>query len=187
MLMDEGMDSGPILSRAPLPIDDSDTAASLSEKLAQFGADLLVETLPRWLNEEIQPIRQDPAEATTCPLLRKEDGAIDWSLPADQIWRRVRAYNPWPGASTSLDGELLHIWRARSLNAQLDGEPGIVVDVGRPLRSTLPDEDAQATSFAVQTGAGLLIPLEVQRAGRRTLTAAEFARGTPNLIGRRLS
>ena len=103
MLMDAGMDSGPIIAQSEAPIDDNDTAASLSDSLSQVGASLLAETLPRWLAGDIVPRPQDESQATTCPLLRKEDGAIDWTLPAIDIWRRVRAYNPWPAAFTSLD------------------------------------------------------------------------------------
>ena len=97
MLMDAGMDSGPILAQSEVPIDDNDTAASLSDTLSQVGASLLAETLAALACRQIVPKPQDESQATTCPLLRKEDGAIDWTLPAIDIWRRVRAYNPWPG------------------------------------------------------------------------------------------
>ena len=96
MLMDAGMDSGPVLSQRALPIDVTDTASSLSERLSLAGGDLLVETLPRWLSGEIGPTPQDGSQATTCPLLRKEDGAIDWSLPASEIWRQVEPTTPGP-------------------------------------------------------------------------------------------
>jgi methionyl-tRNA formyltransferase len=186
MLMDAGMDSGPILAQSEAPIDDNDTAASLSDSLSQVGASLLAETLPRWLAGDIVPRPQDESQATTCPILRKEDGAIDWTLPAIDIWRRVRAYNPWPAAFTSLNGELLRIWQAQWLAVEFSADPGTVLDLDELwANDLLPNLRSQA-AFVVQTGSGLLVPLEVQRAGRRILTAAEFRRGMPGLIGQRL-
>jgi len=186
MLMDAGMDSGPILSQEAFAIGVNDTAASLSERLSAAGAELLADTLPRWLSREIEPAPQNNSQATTCPLLRKEDGAIDWRLPATDIWRRVRAYNPWPGAYTSLGGELLHIWRAWPLDQESGAEPRTVVEIADALNAELPAEIAPGSAFAVQTGSGILVPLEVQRAGRRVLSADEFRGGVPGLIGSRL-
>jgi methionyl-tRNA formyltransferase len=171
MLMDAGMDSGPVLSQERAFIEDDDTAGTLLARLAVQGADLLVRTLPRWLTDEITPVPQDDALATTCPLIRKDDARIDWTLPAREIWLRVRAFNPWPGADTTLEGETLHIWRALPLDSE-SGEPvGTVV--------------ATAHGFAVQTGSGLLEVVEAQRAGRRPLSAQELLRGWPSLIGAR--
>lgn len=185
MLMDAGMDSGPVLAQRELAVDPMDTAGALAAKLAELGAGLLAQTLPRWLAGEIAPRPQDETRMTTCSLLRKEDGVIDWQAPAVDIWRRVRAYNPWPGASTILDGRLLHIWQAWPIDADRPGEPGMVVSLSPEERRQLPpgpDPDA----FAVQTGRGLLAVLQAQRAGRRSLGAGDFLRGLPNLIGRRL-
>ena len=186
MLMDAGMDSGPLLAQKEAPVQESDTAGSLGERLAEVGAGLLAETLPRWLAGEIEPRPQDDSRATTCPLIRKEDGALDWSLPATDTWRRVRAYNPWPGAYTTLDGELLHIWQARPLDANSSARPGTLLELGEAWMNDLPVEAINQAAFAVQTGRGVLVPLEVQRAGRRALSAAEFLRGVPGLIGQRL-
>jgi methionyl-tRNA formyltransferase len=186
MLMDAGMDSGPILAQSEHPIDESDTAASLSDTLSQAGASLLAETLPRRLAAQIVPKPQDESQATTCPLLRKEDGAIDWGLPAIDIWRRVRAYNPWPGAFTFLDADLLRIWQALPLDFVSSADPGAVLELDERSADALPPNIRSQAAFAVQTGRGVLVPLEVQRAGRRILTAAEFLRGIPGLIGQRL-
>jgi len=101
MLMDEGLDTGPMLAKRSLPIGAEDTAGSLFAKLGMLGADLLLQVLPRWLAGEITPETQDPAEATLTHVLSKADGLIDWSLPASQVERVVRAYNPWPGAYTT--------------------------------------------------------------------------------------
>jgi len=182
MLMDPGMDSGPVLAQRTLLIDPEDTAATLSDKLAATGADLLAETLPGWLRGEIEPSPQDGSQATKTSLLRKDDGAIDWSRPAVQIWRQVRACNPWPGAFAHLGDETIHIWRAWPLTAPPAGEPGTILSLSPEQRATVPD----APPFAVQTGDGLLAVREAQRAGRRALLAAEFLRGMPGLISKRL-
>jgi len=172
MLMDEGLDTGPILAQRACPITPQDTTASLTEKLAQMGADLLTETLPRWLAGHITPLPQDEAQASYCPLISKGDGLIDWMLPAEEIWRRVRAYNPWPSAYTFWKGRLLKIWRARPLPEETTGEPGTVLDT--PLGP------------AISTGKGLLLLEEVQLAGKRAMPAAEFVRGQRGFVGAKL-
>ena len=182
MLMDAGMDSGPILAQSPYSIDPEDSAGTLSDKLSAFGAALLGETLPRWLRGDITPQPQDASPATTTSLLRKEDGAIDWSRTATEIWRQVRACNPWPGAFTNVDGEPLHIWRAWPLAPLPTAEPGAVVALTPEQRASVPDNPP----FAVQTGDGLLAVREAQRPGRRSLPAVELLRGMPALIGKRL-
>lgn len=187
MLMDAGMDSGPVLSQTRALIRNDDTTASLSERLSDVGAVLLAETLPRWLAGKIEPMPQDDSQSTICPLLRKDDGAIDWRLPAIEIWRRVRAYNPWPGAFTGLDGDLLHIWGGWAMDYHSSEQPGTVIPLDETWRADLPGDYAELAGFAVATGDGMLIPTEVQRAGRRVLSAAGFLRGMPKLIGRRLS
>ncbi len=185
MLMDEGMDSGPILAQRSLPIEPADTAASLTDKLSHLAADLLAETLPRWLQSEIEPQPQDSSRATKAPLLRKEHGAIDWGLPAVDIWRRVRAYDPWPGAYTALNGELLNIWQAWPLAGDSQDRPGTLLPLPADQRDQLPP-GSDPGAFAVQTGSGLLAVLRLQRAGRRPLPAGDFLRGMPGLLGRRL-
>lgn len=184
ILMDPGMDSGPILAQRSLPIEDQDTAGTLAEKLALLAASLLAETLPGWLRDEIDPQPQDHSLATKTPLLKKEHGAIDWSLPAVQTWRQVRAHNPWPGAYTTLDGQVLHIWEAWPLPGE-GPPPGTVVPLREEQQVGLPPH-ADRGAFGVQTGDGLLAVLSVQRPGRRRLAAAEFLRGARDFIGRRL-
>ncbi|HZQ39093.1 MAG TPA: hypothetical protein VFD32_24415, partial [Dehalococcoidia bacterium] len=112
-----------------------------------------------------------------------EDGAIDWAKPARQLWREVRAYNPWPLSSTRFRGEPLQLLEAWPLD-DLDGgggAPGSVVPL--PPAAALSDERRKRTAFAVATGAGLLVPLTVRRAGRGAVSAAEFARGARDLAG----
>ena len=105
MLMDKGMDTGPVLAQVRLPIEPDDTTATLSARLADLGAQALVETLPGWLAGDIAPVPQDqlPGEVSSCRLIRKEDGAIDWTLSAVEIERRTRAYAPWPSAFTDVE------------------------------------------------------------------------------------
>jgi methionyl-tRNA formyltransferase len=182
--MDPGMDTGPILAQRSLPIEDSDTTGSLTEKLAGVAASLLAETLPRWLSGEIEPQPQDHSLATKAALLKKEHGAIDWVQPSVDIWRRVRAYNPWPGAYTTVDGRLLRIWQAWPL-ASGGATPGTVVALNDEQRAGLP-RGADEGAFGVQTGDGVLAVLTVQREGRRVLPAGEFLRGMREFIGRRL-
>jgi len=182
MLMDEGLDSGAVLSQGVRAISAADTTGSLTKALAEEGADLLADTLPRWLAGEIEPRPQDESRATACRRLRKADGLIDWTQTATEIWRQVRAYNPWPGAHSSLAGEVMSVWRASPLDAESGEPPGTVVTAP----SDLPAE-AEGAAFAVQAGHGMVAVLEAQRAGRRSLGSADLLRGMPALIGRRFS
>ena len=181
MLMDASMDSGPVLAQRRVPIGPVDTTGTLTTSLADLGANLLTETLPRWLAGEIDTQPQDNSRATVTRLIRKQDGAIDWHLSAIEIWRRVRAYTPWPDAATRLTGETLLIRQAWPVDGASGEPPGTVV----ALPPNVPPE-ARAAAFAVQTGDGLLAVLELQRAGRRSLYSADFARGMPGIIGQRL-
>ncbi|MBI1884838.1 MAG: methionyl-tRNA formyltransferase [Chloroflexi bacterium] len=185
MLMDAGMDTGPVLGQRAVPISPFDTAGTLAEKLAPLAAALTVETLPRWLKGEIEPQPQHDSQATVAPLLKKEHGAIDWRQPAVHIWRQVRAYNPWPGAYTAFQGELLHIWEAWPLSGDTGSEPGTVVPLSPAQTEALPPE-AKGAAFGVQTGKGVLAVITVQRAGRRALPAGDFLRGMRDFTGKRL-
>ena len=177
MLMDAGMDSGPILTQRGVPLSPDETTGTLTASLAELGADLLAETLPRWLAGDIKPQPQDASKATVTRLIKKEDGATDWSLPAIEISRRVRAYNPWPGATTTLNGEQLHIWRASPQDGSSGEPPGTIV---------VPPAELIDPALIVQTGEGLLTIHELQRAGRKPLSAGDFLRGTRKIIGQRL-
>ena len=173
MLMDAGMDTGPILSQATCPIEPEDTTGTLTAKLAELGAELLMETLPRWLAGEIEPQPQAHELATYAPMIRKADGRIDWTLPAEQIARQVRAYQPWPGATTFWRGKLLKVLKADALpEVVAKGQPGCVVRW----------EDGAA----VLTGRGLIVLKEVQLAGKRPLPIADFLRGQRGFEGSKL-
>jgi methionyl-tRNA formyltransferase len=169
MLMDQGMDTGPVLAQAKQPIRSGDTTASLSERLASQGAELLVTTLPRWLAGEVTPIPQDqlPGEPSICSLIKKDDGQIDWTQPAAFIERMTRAYAPWPSAYTTWRGEPFKIWKAAVKEGT--AAPGRVV--------------ATPEGPAVGTGAGLLVLQNVQPAGKRALDIRSFLNGAPDFIG----
>lgn len=184
MLMDAGMDTGAILSQRAIPIDPEDTTGTLTEKLAGLGAELLIDTLPRWLAGEITPRPQDDSQASVTRLIRKPDGAIDWSLPAVEIWRRVRAYNPWPGAQTTLDGETVTIWEAWPLSYSTASTPGQLFLLPREELVKVRALNQRADRLAgvgVQTGDGVLALVELQRQGRKRLDAGTFVRGIHNL------
>ncbi len=172
MLMDVGMDTGPMLAQARMAIGGDDTTASLSEKLAAQGADLLVGQLPLWLAGEIAPTDQAdlPGEVSICSLVKKEDGQIDWSQPAAHIERMVRAYTPWPSAFTLWKEQNFKIWQAETLAG--NGAVGEVVSV--------------ENGVAVGTGEGLLALTTVQPAGKRAMDIRSFLNGAPDFVGSRL-
>ncbi|RME55717.1 MAG: methionyl-tRNA formyltransferase [Caldilineae bacterium] len=172
MLMDEGMDTGPVLAQARQPIRGDDTTASLGERLAMQGAALLVETLPRWLRGEVTPVDQGelPGTPSVCRLVKKEDGRIDWSRPAAYIERMTRAYTPWPSAFTTWKGALFKIWSADV--AAGSAEPGRVLRL-----------DGEV---AVGSGDGLLVLRTVQPAGKRAMDIRSFLNGAPDFVGARL-
>jgi methionyl-tRNA formyltransferase len=172
MRMDVGMDTGPILAQAALAIQPDDTGGTLTGRLAHQGADLLAETLPAWLAGQITLQLQDASLATLCRPLRKEQGLIDWTRPAVDIALAVRAFNPWPAASTSWQGQQLKILQAAALPGQVGGDPGRVVQVDNVLAAT--------------TGDGLLRLDEIQLAGRTAMAALDFVRGQRGFVGSRL-
>ena len=171
MLMDEGMDTGPILARAQIPISALDNTGSLTGKLSLVGARLLVEALCHYLRGELAPQPQNEAEATSSSPLNKEEGEIDWHLPALDIWRRVRAFYPWPGCYTKWRGKKLDIIEAVPLTGEKAFKVGEVVAL------------SSAAAFGVSTGEGILGILRVQLEGKRDISAAEFLRGQREFIG----
>ncbi len=164
MRMDPGVDTGPMLSQGSLPILADDTSGSLIPRMAELGARLLLETLPGYLSGEIKPQPQDESLATYAPMLKKEDGLLDFSRPAQELANKVRAFNPWPGASMLWQGEPLKIQRAAARQAGTAGvSPGeACISQGLP---------------AVGTTDGLLVLIEVQPAGKKSMPGKVFLQG----------
>jgi methionyl-tRNA formyltransferase len=165
MLMDAGLDTGPMLSRREVQIMPEDTTSSLTDKLSTVGADLLAETLPGWLDGSIKPQKQDNALATVAGRMTKEQGRIDWTRNAVQIERHIRAMSPWPSAFTSLGGRQLKLLRARHAYAN--------DKIKHPNGSV----HVEHSRVLVQCGDGMLELSEVQLEGKRPMSAADFARG----------
>jgi len=169
MRLDEGLDTGPTLAQARLPIAPDDTTGSLTTRLAELGARLVAETLPRWLAGEITPQLQDENQATFAPRLNKPDGRLDWSRPAIELDRRVRAFSPWPGTFTTWKGKLLRVLSVQITEHTSQGAAGAVVQDGQDI--------------GVVTGDGVLRLVVVQLEGKRAMSAVDFVRGQPSFIG----
>jgi methionyl-tRNA formyltransferase len=171
MLMDEGVDSGPLLARAQVPISGLDTTGSLTAKLSAVGASLLLEALCHYLRGELTPQPQGETGATYSGVIHKNDGEIDWHLPAADIWRRVRAFYPWPGCYTKWRGKKLDIIETLPLNEAGNFKVGEVVAL------------TPKAGFGIGTGKGVLAISRVQLEGKKALSAGEFLRGQREFLG----
>jgi methionyl-tRNA formyltransferase len=172
MQMDSGLDTGSILMQREVDIAPDDDAGSLHDKLAALGAAMIVETLAALRAGRLQAVPQPTSGVSYAHKLQKQDAAIDWSRPAVELARQVRALRPAPGAVCSLAGEVLKIWDAEVVEGR--GPAGQVIAVGE-------------RGFAVACGSAGLLIRRVQRAGGRPLEAAAFLRGRPIAVGERLS
>ena len=172
MRIDVGLDTGDILLKREVQIQDDDTSETLGERLSQVGADLMIETLRRLERGDLLPQPQDHAQATLAPLLKKEDGRIDWNLPALAIWNRIRGLRPWPGAYTTFRGKNLHLWTASRPMAgeAMPLDPGtLIADRGR---------------LRVTCGQGTVIEVtEIQLEGRKRMPARDFLNGVKIATG----
>ena len=173
MKLVEKMDAGPLYLQEATEVAAAETTGSLQSKLTPIGARLLLETLRRLKAGSLMPREQDETGVTFAPLLKKEDGLIDWTQSATLIERRVRGFDPWPGAYSHIGGKLLKIHRARVLAADITGTPGEVLR-------------ADAEGLWVATGSGILGLEEVQLENRKRLSGVEFLRGARIKTGDRL-
>jgi methionyl-tRNA formyltransferase len=165
MYMDEGLDTGDILLQRTIDIRSDDTGGSLHDRLAQIAPDALLESLQMLAKGSAPRIPQDNNVATYAPKLKREDGKIDWSQPAETVERKIRAFNPWPGAFMEIDGQNLKIFSAAVVD--FTGEPAEI------LRSE--------NQLVIAAGKGALLLHEVQLEGKRRMNAAEFLRGHASL------
>ncbi len=172
MLMDKGMDTGPVLAQAQIPVSAQDTTGSLTAKLSRMGAQLLLDVLPRWVGGKLTPKPQDEALATYSRVFTKADGEIDWHLSAIDIGRQVRAFQPWPGSYTQWQGKQLRIVEALPLSGEGATAIGQVVGLNRG-----------GAVFGVSTVDGILGVLKLQIEGKRAMSAEEFLRGQRQFIG----
>jgi methionyl-tRNA formyltransferase len=174
MLMDEGMDTGAILLQETIPITPDDTVGTLSPRLAELGGNLLVETITRLKAGTLIPRPQDSSRATLAPLLKKEDGIIDWALPATALANRIRGLAPWPGAYTTVaGGDRWTIWRARKVPGPVTKSPGVIVKVTHE-------------AIHVATADGILAVMELQAANSRRMAVSQYLAGHPVAVGLQL-
>jgi len=158
-LMDEGMDTGPLLKQKRMFIKEEEDAGGLSERLALEGASLLIEVIPIWIKGQLSP-RPQQGKPIYAPPISREEERIDWQRQADQIQNQIRGLSPAPGAYTYWKGKRLKIWQAKALPGE--GDPGMVISV---------------SPFRVATGKGLLEVKKLQLEGKRAITSEEFCRG----------
>jgi len=163
--MVEALDAGPILAQRETSIYPHENAAILEARLAEMGAALLVETLPRYFRGEIEPVPQNEAEKSFAPLLKKEDGALDFQLSAQELVWRVRGLTPWPGAFFSAFGERILVYEAQAEDEGpfAGASPGTIVELADVIR--------------IRAGKGVFVVRRLKPEGRREMTAAEFLRG----------
>ena len=173
MRMDEGLDTGPVYLMESVPIAANETAATLHDKLATLGADSIVRALGAIESGELQPRAQNAQGATYAHKISREQAQIRWAQPAEVIERAIRAFNPFPGAYTLLDQQLIKVWAAR-LGSAAAGEAGVVTAVSE-------------AGIVVACGSGALCLTELQRQGGKRLPVAEFLRGFPIEPGQRLA
>ncbi len=179
MLLDKGMDTGPVFTRAQIPVVAYDITGSLSAKLSLVAASLLQEVMVGYVRGELTPQPQDNTQATLCSQISKEQGEIDWQLSAIDIWRRVRAFQPWPGCYTTWQGRRLEVIEALPVPWE------ITLDAGRVV-ALPPAVGESKAAFGVHTGDGILGVARVQLEGKRAMSAGEFLRGQRQFVGAKL-
>lgn len=162
-LINDELDAGDILLSAATQIDEVETADALYDRLAPLGAEILMKTIEGMENGSIRPRPQDRSAATFAPIIKKEDGHIDWSKPARAIANMVRGFKPWPGTFTTLEGKVLRVHEVAAIDNDSGLTPGSVIE--------------GSDNFAIACGEGTLYLLEVQMEGKRRISAVDFLRG----------
>ena len=175
MLLDAGIDTGPMLLKRGIPIADDETTGTLTPKLADLGAQCILDVLPRWVVGQIAPEPQDEMQATHTRMLKKEDGLVNWQRPAAILARQIRAYSPWPGTYTHWHGKLLKIQMAHALPLQ----PAETITPG----TVGTHEEAGHRLLSIATGSGLLAVSQLQLEGKKAMSAEDFLRGYGQIVG----
>jgi len=182
MEMVRALDAGPMVARVEELISPFDTTGSLEERLAERGAELLANVIDEWASRRLAATRQDESLVTYAPQISRADALLDWSVPAVELWRRVRAYQPWPVAFTRFGDLELRVHEAWPLDSET-GEAGTVL----PVRALPPEAGGSGEeTFAVQTGDGVLAIRRLQKPGGRPMSGLEFLRGQRDFVGARL-
>lgn len=171
MKMDAGLDTGPMVLQRSIAITEDETGATLHDKLAKLGADLLLEALPDFLSGKILPQPQPQAGMTYAPMVKKEEGNIDWSRPAVEIERLIRAFTPWPGTYSSWKNQPIKILGGKAISGE--EKQGVITKT--------------TTGIAVGTGTGLLKLVTVQLSGRKAMPVEEFIKGQADFVGATLT
>lgn len=164
MLMNEGIDTGDMIAKKQVRLAEDETGGSLFDRLADTGAELIVETMKMLEEGTAEFTPQNSEEATHTSMISKELGSIEWSKPAAEIERLIRGLNPWPSAYTRLKGKTFKIWKAQVVEVSSSDKPGTIIKIGK-------DE------LLVQTGEGALSLMEVQLEGKKRMDVASFLRG----------
>lgn len=164
MYMAEGLDTGDMILKSEIPIEDKDTAGTIHDKLSVIGAKVLLDTLKLIEQNQAPREKQDDSRSTYAPMLKKKDGLIDWNKSSEDIYNLIRGLNPWPSAYTYLDGKILKVWEANISENKYEGLPGQIIDI----------EDDQ---LLVKTGDGILLLKEIQLQGRKRMPVKEFLKG----------
>lgn len=176
MLMDEGMDTGPILAQLPVPIAPDDTSATLLARLASAGADLLIETLPLFIRRKIEARAQPEEGATLCQLIERDDGRILWNETAQTIWNQYRGLSPWPGVFTFWkvgDGEFVRLKLTRISIEKADPVP----------RRRLGEVFESGERIGVQTGSGVVLIESLRPSGKDEMAVRDFLNGRKGFLG----
>ena len=175
MLMDKGVDTGDVLAQEAISIEHDDDNATLLDKLSKVGADLLLKTIPLWIERKIQPQPQDNSKATLCQLIERNDGCINWTNDADDIYNQYRALTPWPGIFCywKKDNEMLRLKlvsiEKQNINPQQKHREGEIFEI--------------ADTVGVQTGNGIIILKKLQLEGKNVIDVKEFMNGYSDFVG----